>query len=58
MMDKKHCLSCGRTGWHNSIMKDPKWRCCFCGSPVTTNPGKREFWEEWRRKQANQKAIR
>lgn len=54
-MEKKYCGSCRRTAWHNpSGKKDGSPRCTFCGSPVTTNPGKREYWENLRRKQSAQ----
>jgi hypothetical protein len=52
-MEKKYCNSCRRISWHNpSGKKDGSPRCTFCGSPVTTNPGKREYWETIRKHQS------
>jgi len=52
MAHKKFCSSCGQNTLHNeSGKKDAPPRCTYCGSPVTTNPAKREHFESLRRKQ-------
>jgi ribosomal protein L37E len=49
-MEKKHCASCQRVAWHNP--KKDGLRCTFCGFPITSNPAKREWQEELRKRQS------
>jgi DNA-directed RNA polymerase subunit RPC12/RpoP len=55
-MIKKHCSSCNRNTWHNPLAKkkdeEQKYRCTFCGAPVSTNMAKRDYQEALRKKQA------
>lgn len=52
----KICTSCGKNAQHNELKKVPneeqRYRCTYCGYPVTTNPGRREFGELIRKRQA------
>jgi hypothetical protein len=51
-MEKEYCTSCSQTTWHNpSGKKEGRPRCTYCGSPITSNPGKREYQEMMRTKQ-------
>ena len=52
MAHRKHCNSCSKDTIHNERgKKDEPARCTYCGSPVTTNPAKREYWELIRKQQ-------
>lgn len=52
-MINQYCTSCRKTTWHNpTSTKYSKPRCTNCGDPVTSNPGKREAAEAYRRKKS------